>query len=648
MFNIDFSKFTQIFKSKQEPTAVRRSDTQISTDKLVVEFANGYISYSLNNSNKIETTIFTIQQNNFEQQLVVWEEQLKIIVNNLRVKPKITILLKSAKFLVKHSDKNLIENSATNYFTNKLALTDNSIEIKHLEQNSYMIVEYEFLQQILFTFKEHNIQSIYDLSILNSSYIKSEKINLYLDISFDTFDIILNYHTIQKRNFNTNLSYLIDSCAKSLYMDFETSYQNLKLDFRNLTSYKELENSTKPSQKVLLEYCNILIEDIKSTLSYFSIYDNIDYIDNIYINGDILEFDFIIKILSDKLDINFISLNKFVQINSLAKTNITIFNKLDKLITEKIDINFDGLHYSDGRNEYIFIESGFVDKENLTSSQKAKVKSEKQEIKINTSSSLFYDDNNRPFWQMEMGELATFVKSKIMMLRQKQSDDSKEEKEPLNIKFILTILAVGFSLIIFIFVFDFVSSKTLQFENNINILEDRIQRVDRLKRNLIKRDQELVFENSTLNRQKIFWTQKIITIANLMPNEIWLSSVSLQNTTKKIENKEVTSQVMVLEARALPSAIGHISNIAYYMNKLLNANDDFKKDFLSISFGGASISQEYGYDVITFKLLCHFEKNINIKEIQNKQQKVKDKSIVENLGDITKNTKEKEKILDNL
>jgi hypothetical protein len=103
-----------------------------------------------------------------------------------------------------------------------------------------------------------------------------------------------------------------------------------------------------------------------------------------------------------------------------------------------------------------------------------------------------------------------------------------------------------------------------------------------------------------------------------------------------------------LEARAFPSVVGHIANIAVYMDKLLNANDDFKKDFSDIHFGGATIVQEYGQEVINFKLLCNFEKNINIKDIQEKNKKVNKKSIVENLGNIKKNTNKKEKILNEL
>jgi hypothetical protein len=133
-----------------------------------------------------------------------------------------------------------------------------------------------------------------------------------------------------------------------------------------------------------------------------------------------------------------------------------------------------------------------------------------------------------------------------------------------------------------------------------------------------------------------------------MPNEIWLSSLTLKNIKKTIENKEVTSQSLVLESRALPSNIGHISTIALYMDKLLNAEDDFKKDFSSINFGGADISTEYGYDVVNFKLLFNFEKNINIQNIKTKENKVKKNSIGENLSNIKQNAQKQKNILNKL
>ena len=326
-----FNKFFEKFKTSQEDESI--TENIDIKDTLIVELADTYISYKLNDNSKIEIVQLPIEQyDSYNDMLKLWVEAINVILETFKVKPCITLLIKSSKFLVKLSDKHLDEKSKIRYFANKLALSEENIEVKPLTDKSYFIVEYKFLQQILFMFKDYKINNIYDLSILNSLQLKLKEEHLYLDISLSNCDVVLNHTQIQKRSLKTDLQSFIQTCSKSLYVDFETSYQNIKINFKDINNYEQLEESTKPLDKNLQKFIDDLIDDIKNTLSYFSVYDDIKYIDTIYINGDILEFDFIIKILSQRLDINIIAINKYAKINNFNKTNITLFDTTDSKI----------------------------------------------------------------------------------------------------------------------------------------------------------------------------------------------------------------------------------------------------------------------------------------------------------------------------
>jgi hypothetical protein len=622
-----------LFKTNKDiQKDTKKQNIEIS-DNLILELSYTYISYSLNDEKQIKTSNIHIQEDNtFDSILTLWLDSINHIVKSFEKKPSLTILFKSCDFIVKNSHKTLNKTTRRKYFSNKMALEEESIEVINLVNNSYLIIEYKFLKQILFKFKDYTINNIYDLSLLNSSSLNLKHNHFYIDISFSSCDKILSHTKIQKRSFSNNLLYLIENCAKSLYVDNETSYQNLKLDFKNILTYDELVQSTKPLKQNLLDFCDKICDDVKNSLSYFSIYDNIEYIDKFYINGDILELDFIIRILEDKLKIKLIGLDEHIKINSLAKTNLTFYKTIDANTLKKQHINFDGLNYIDNIDEYVVLQSNkkTITKQNLALTNKQKRK-KKQNIP------------NKPIWKMDMEELASYIKQKFQDNQQDENIDKKSQFGK------LLVYGIGWVMLFFslLFTINYILDTSNEFKNSINTLEDRIQRVDKLKRTLKLKNKQFIFNNLD-SEDKIFWTQKIITLANLMPNEIWLSSVSMENITTVVENKEVTKQVLILEARAFPSAIGHIANIAKYMDKLLNADDDFRKDFSDIHFGGASIVQEYDQEMVEFKLLCNFEKNIHIKEVIEKNKKTNKKSIVENLGNIRKNTNKKEKILNEL
>jgi hypothetical protein len=55
------------------------------------------------------------------------------------------------------------------------------------------------------------------------------------------------------------------------------------------------------------------------------------------------------------------------------------------------------------------------------------------------------------------------------------------------------------------------------------------------------------------------------------------------------------------------------------MEKVMKSDERFRRDFKDISFGGATIVDGGGRELIGFKLYCNFKKNININETQKEK-----------------------------
>jgi hypothetical protein len=603
-------------KTKEEKKTQKRA----LENTLYIEFADKYVSYYLN-SEKIQSINLHVQKyKNTQHLLDTWRETLELIFKTVSEKEvALKIFLKSKHFLVQNKVEN--ENS---FLSSKLGLDEESIKSITLKEECYLIIENNFLKDILFTLKDYSVDNIYDISLINSMSIKNRN-SLYIDISMNSFEILLNRSKIQKRVLKKTLSSFIEECASSLYVDFETAYQNITLNFNSSTTYQELESSTKKIYVDLKNFIDYIYDEIYSTISFFNIHDKTEFIDSILINGDILEFDFIINILSQRLDIEFLSLDKIHKVNSTEKINLNLIKSIKKDQLENLDIDFEGLVYSDTKNRYVFDNYSFKLKEDLN---KIKINYKKDE-KI-----VVPEKFQKPIWKMEVKEIVEFIKWK--------SENSTSESKK---RFLFSSIGVMLVSLFLIFFTKFVFDLNNEFTLSINTLESRVKRIDLLKQELLRNDQKFILQEEKID--KIFWTKKIITIANLMPNEIWLSSISIKDNTQIIENKEVTSQSMILSAKTLNSGNGHVYNIAKYMNKLLNAQDDFRKDFSGINFGGATTENNSTDGEINFKLLCNFKKNINIKEIEEKKR-VERNSIMENLQNIKTDSNDKNRILDNI
>ncbi|HHD80377.1 MAG TPA: hypothetical protein ENK99_02025 [Campylobacterales bacterium] len=227
-------------------------------------------------------------------------------------------------------------------------------------------------------------------------------------------------------------------------------------------------------------------------------------------------------------------------------------------------------------------------------------------------------------------------------IKNKNDNENETENDERGKIILLSILVIGGAIYYFgMYIMDL----ELSFDRTIGTYESNIHSVDRA-REKISTDNKVYKIESGIN--KILWTEKFITIAKNMPDEIWFSSIRLESVGKEIEGKKVKTTRVVLEGRCLPSSIGHISTIAEYMEKLINSDDNFRKDFINVSFGGAeSIYDDLNRNLISFKLYCNFRKNINIKEIK-KEVKAEKKSIVENIKSIKENSQKKKEMLNKL
>lgn len=639
MFGIDFKKF---FARTSDETEVL-SENIAPKDKLYIELSNEFIAYRLNDD-KIESIEFDFHEDciSITNKLQIWSKHIETILSKFEDQPSVTIFVKSSQMIVKNSDKSIIENEYNQFFASKMALDSNDIRVLNIEKNSYLIVKNSFLEQILFLFKGYHIDNIYDTSLLNTYGLSHLENVIYLDISLDSVDMIYNdTHHVQKRNLNITLFKLLDSCTKALYVDFETAYKNLLTAYTDIRSYKDLEATKYILNANIESYIELLAKEIQDTLSYFTITSDIKHIDTIFLNGDVLNFDFIRYLLQEKLGIRIVTIPEHLKLNTINKTNLTFFEMIDKSNIEQLNISLDGLNYNDGKDEYIFIENRFIKDDSATQNMQS-IYNSKNKVRIDGKNKQDKFHIDKPFWKMDMEELFEFLKFKAQ--RSMQSSNKMVFSKGL----VLGLIGVLISVTVLIYGAGTIMEYENNFDNDIYTLEDRIKRVDNLKKVLISKNQQIVTEPQDVRADKIFWTQKLITLADLMPNEIWLSSITLDKNSRNIEDKQITSDVMVLEARALPSAMGHVSNIAFYMNKLLNADDDFRKDFSNIYFGGAKMVNEYGYDVINFKLLCNFEKNVNIAQIEKEQKMPQKKNIAQNLKSITDKAKLKEKLLENI
>ncbi len=605
------------------------------------------VAYEEESELKVRTGEFDIQSN-IDVLIKIWEKSIKKLLSKVKFKPYLVLLLNSSSFMVKNVPDIENENVRHDYISKQLDMPIGLFDITKIQDSSYLVVENSIIEKILFAFKDYNIKAFHDVSIINSLYFLMKKSELYINISLDNICIIHKDLTFQKRIADKLFFKYLQRSAEKLNLDLDSTYTHIKNNFSKIKSYQELMKSTQSGAVDLRGFIDDLVVYIKDTLQYFDNYNEIEYINTIYLDGDILELDFLINMLSEKLLLDkIIPINVFLNLNDHKRIASTLAYRVDHAILESSSLKLEGLRYNDGKQEYIFIDNSLISEKRLSKEQKRRVLSFQKIVEVEEeTTSQRKKRPNKSIWQMNTTELIELFKDKFFSKQQERSQElqnkdkeQNEDKETGKIIFLI-FLVLGASIY---YVWFFILDLELEFDRKVNTYVNNVEHVNKAKEKLAS--QHSVFIDDGIN--KILWTEKFITIAKSMPDEVWFSSIRLESTEKEIEGKKVTSTRVVLNGRCLPSSIGHINTIATYMERLMESDSNFKKDFIDISFGGAeSIFDEYNRDLISFKLYCNFRKNANIKEIVQ-ENVVKKKSIVENLKSIKENAKKKKEILDN-
>lgn len=608
------------------------------------------VAYEEESELKIESINFDIQTD-INTLIKVWGKSIKKLLSKVSFEPYLILLFNSSSFLVKNIPNIDNKNVIYDYLSKDLELPKGYFEITHIRDSSYLVVENSTIEKIMFTFKDYNISSLHDLSIINGSYLLIKDSELYINVSIHSIEIIHNGSVFQKRATDRFFLEYLQKSAKKLNLDLDSTYTYIRKNFSKISSYEELLKSTQNGAVELRGFVDTLTYYIQETLRYFSNYSSIEDIRVVYLDGDILELDFLPNIIGDKLGLEeIVPINQFLNLNDYKKVAPTISYRADQTLLDKSSILLDGLRYSDGKQEYIFVDNTLVAQKKLSKEQKKKIIGFKRVIdeneEKNSRSNREYKKPDKSIWKMNATELFELLQNKLSgnnsNIENKNDNENETENDERGKIILLSILVIGGAIYYFgMYIMDL----ELSFDRTIGTYESNIHSVDRA-REKISTDNKVYKIESGIN--KILWTEKFITIAKNMPDEIWFSSIRLESVGKEIEGKKVKTTRVVLEGRCLPSSIGHISTIAEYMEKLINSDDNFRKDFINVSFGGAeSIYDDLNRNLISFKLYCNFRKNINIKEIK-KEVKAEKKSIVENIKSIKENSQKKKEMLNKL
>jgi hypothetical protein len=615
------------------------------------------VAYEENSELKVDSREFNIQSD-INELIKFWDSGIKEIFEDVEFKPHLHLLINSSSFLVKNIQDRESMDEKYEYISKQIDTPRGFFEITKIRGNSYLIVENSDVEKILFAFKDYHITKLHDLSIINSLYFLTRKSELYLNISLSGVDAIFNGKIFQKRGLNSLFIDYLQKSANRLNLDLDSAYTHIKKSFINISSYDELVKSTQNGATDLRAFVDDLVEYIESTLGYFKNYDMLEQIDTLYLDGDVLELDFITHMLKDRLGLdNIVLANDFLKMSSHRGVASTIAYRVDDKVLKSSTIPLDGLRYSDGKQEYIFVDNSLVVQKKLTKEQKKRVfgfnrvLEAKKRVKEQRSSSGGYERPDKSIWKMDGGELFDLIKSKfdsnsstnqVKTEGRDKFEDMEEEGEDETVKIIfLAILMCGVGAY---YLWSYILDLEKNFKRRVDTYQTNMKSVDIAKEKLS--NNQVIFVDDGIN--KIIWTEKFITIAKSMPNEIWFTSMRLENTEKEIEGKKVTSNRVVLDGRCLPSSVGHINTIATYMEKLMSSDKNFRRDFINISFGGAeSMFDDMERNLIRFQLYCNFRRNVNIRAIEIEKD-TKDNSIADNIKSIKKSAKKKEEILNNI
>ena len=103
-----------------------------------------------------------------------------------------------------------------------------------------------------------------------------------------------------------------------------------------------------------------------------------------------------------------------------------------------------------------------------------------------------------------------------------------------------------------------------------------------------------------------------MSLADNMDKAMWITDVYLSDEQRAVGGENILSKKLVLEGAVLPSTVGHILNIAQYIERLLKDEKFFMSDFRDITFEGAEIDASESDHVVRFTLEAWYDENKRI------------------------------------
>jgi hypothetical protein len=141
---------------------------------------------------------------------------------------------------------------------------------------------------------------------------------------------------------------------------------------------------------------------------------------------------------------------------------------------------------------------------------------------------------------------------------------------------------------------------------------------------------------------KVLWSEKFMSLADNMDKAMWITDVYLSDEQRTTGGKTVLSKKLVLEGAVLPSTVGHILNIAQYIERLLKDENFFMSDFRDITFDGAEIDASESDHVVRFTLEAWYDEN---KRINSSASADKPMTVKKMQSNVSKRTEAQEKTL---
>lgn len=117
---------------------------------------------------------------------------------------------------------------------------------------------------------------------------------------------------------------------------------------------------------------------------------------------------------------------------------------------------------------------------------------------------------------------------------------------------------------------------------------------------------------------KVLWTEKFLRIGKAVNENLWLTDIYLKEDERQLGDVAVKTKKLSVEGAALPSTLGHIAEIANFIERLKN-DSIFMSDFRRITFNGAHIDESESDHVVRFVFDAWYDQNKRVEK--KKKQK---------------------------